>query len=312
MNGAVQILAATLLIAQQGSDARPNPGEVRLSRGLVSLIQQVQVPARQAGVIKALVLEDGTVVQEGLSVQKHQLLGMLDNEDALARQRAAVTEHKVAEAERRKADASIKAATATVQVADAEVEESKFINKRTPGAVPLTQVRRQELTVERAMSEEEVAKEELNTATLAIDAKQAQLDVADITVRHHQIQSPTDGVIVQLYRREGEWVSPGDAIMRIVYMDRVRVEGFVDANKYLPAEIVGREVEIAILLPHDRVEKFKSRISFVSPLVEASGEYRVWCDVENRRLDEHWILRPGMYAEMTIDLTSAPAKVAVK
>jgi multidrug resistance efflux pump len=242
-------------------------------------------------------------------VRRGQILGKLDDDDARARRRAAETEQKVAISQKEKAAAGLTSAKATTNVARAEVVESVEINKRAPGSVPPTQVRRQELTVERAASEEIVADRELETATLTIDAKDAQFDVADITWKHHQIESSIDGVIVQLYRRVGEWVSPGDPIMRIVHLDKVRVEAFVDAEQYTPDQIFGREVEVTMYLPNGRTERFSSVISYVNPLVE-SGEHRVWCDVVNRRHNGHWILNPGRFAEMSINLNSTPAKVA--
>jgi multidrug resistance efflux pump len=295
-----------LLVAQTG-DARPTPGVLKLSRSMVQLKEQNLLPARQAGVIKSLSLEDGTVVREGMSVKKGQLLGKLDDEDARARRRAAESEQKVAIAEKGKAEAAIVAAKATTEVAIAEVDETKAINKNAPGSVPQTQLRRQELTVKRAASEAIVAEREVETASLTIDAKDAQLEVATITLNHHQIESSIDGMIVQLYRRAGEWVNPGDPILRIVFMDTVRVEGFVEAEAFTPDELVGRQVEVTARLPQGRIEKFTSTITFASPLVE-SGEYRVWCDVENRQRNGHWILRPGTFVEMAIQLgpTSNP------
>jgi multidrug resistance efflux pump len=306
------VAVATLLAVQVSSDQRPTPNELRLPKCMVSLIKQLQLPAEQAGVIKKLELEDGTVVQEGLSIKKGLLLGMLDDEDAKARQRAAEAEHRVSLAEKSKADASIKAAAATTDVARAELASSKAIRAQAQGGVSDQEVRRQELTVTRADSEHVVAQKEAETAGLTIEAKKAQLDVAGITVKHHRIESSLDGIIVQMFRRPGEWVNPGEPILRVLYMDKLRVEGFVDADQYTPDEIHGKAVEVVANLPRERVERFPAVITFVSPLVDASGEYRVWCEVENRQHNGHWILRPGMIAEMTIKLNSQAAKVAKK
>lgn len=313
MNTTLQLMSVAMLMAPPSSvDSKPGASEVKLQRCIVSLIKDVQIPARQAGVLKSLALEDGTPVQEGLAVKTGQSLGLLDDDDARARRRAAQMEHSVAKAGLKKAEASIAAADATVKVAEAEVDESKEINLRTARAIPETQVRRQVLTVDRAKSEAEVAAREVETAELTIDAKDAQLEVATITLNQHAIEAPQDGIIVQMYRRVGEWVSPGDPIMRLVYMEKLRVEGFVNADSYTSDEIFGREIEVTVHLPHGRVEKFRSTISFVDPVIDSSGEYRVWCDVENREHKAHWILRPGMYADMTINLAAPPAKVAAK
>lgn len=307
------LLAAVLVTGQASEESRPAATpELRLPKAMVSLINHVQIPARQAGVLQNLSLEDGSIVQEGMRVKKGQLLGTLDDEDAKARQRAAASEHRVAVAEQAKAVANIAAAEATTKVADAEVKASLAIRERAKGGVSDQELRRQQLTVTRAESEHEVAMKEAETAGLTIEAKQAQLDVAAITVKHHHIESPLDGVVVQMYRRVGEWVSPGDPIMKVVYMDKLRVEGFVNADQFTPDELEGKTVEIVLHLPRDRTEKFAGVVSYVSSQVEASGEFRVWCEVENRQHNGHWILRPGQFAEMVIKLDAAPGKVAVR
>ncbi|MGE0755473.1 MAG: efflux RND transporter periplasmic adaptor subunit [Pirellulaceae bacterium] len=304
------VLTMALLAGQTSGDNRPGADEIMVPKSMVLLIEQNDLPARQAGVIRQMVLEDGTKIREGLTVKRGQVLGTLDDEDARARRRAVEAEQRVAIAEKGKADAGIVAAEATTQVAGAELNESLDIIKRAPGSVPATQIRRQELTVKRAASEEIVAKSEVETARLTIDAKGAQLDVATITLNQHRIVSALDGVIVEMYRQPGEWVSPGDPILRIVHMDRVRVQGFVDAKVYTPDQLMGREVEITVLLPQDRVEKFTSSVSFASPLVEA-GAFRVYCDVPNRMHNGHWILRPGSFVDkMVVRLNSIPGNLA--
>src|SRR5687767_11908310 len=100
----ILIVVAALMAGQVSSgDQRPAPAnELKLRKTMVSLIEQQTLPARMAGVIQNLVLEDGTKVQEGVTVKAGQLLGTLDNEDAVARQRAAEKEHAVAIAEEAK------------------------------------------------------------------------------------------------------------------------------------------------------------------------------------------------------------------
>jgi hypothetical protein len=49
------------------------------------------------------------------------------------------------------------------------------------------------------------------------------------------------------------------------------------------------------------VVKFSGQIVFVSPLVEAGGEYKVWAEVDNRvSPNKNWILQPGLSATMKI------------
>jgi hypothetical protein len=93
--------------------------------------------------------------------------------------------------------------------------------------------------------------------------------------------------------------------MRLVRMDTLRVEGFVDAKSISPQEVVGAEVKIIVHLSRGRTKEVRSRISHVSPIVEASREYRVWADVKNELIGDHWSLQPGLTAEMEISLGTA-------
>jgi multidrug resistance efflux pump len=309
MRTKLKVFIAVLLVtqtaaAQIGSDRVPSStGKLTLADCIVSAKDHIQLPAQTAGVISQLVSEDGLTVEEGFVVSAGQLLGTLDNEDAAARREAAALDYEVSLKEHLKAKSNVEAAVATEDVAKAEVIESHDINARSPKAIPDTQVRRQELTVTRSAAEKEVAQFDVQVAGTTTALRQAQVTVADINLKKHLLVSPLDGILVQLYRKSGEWVSPGDPVARIVRMDKLRVEGFVDASRYLPEDIEGREVTVIIRRPNREAEEFKSTISFASPIVEASGDYRVWAEVDNRvSKGKHWVLMPGMEAEMQIDL----------
>ncbi|MEQ8786255.1 MAG: efflux RND transporter periplasmic adaptor subunit [Pirellulaceae bacterium] len=148
----------------------------------------------------------------------------------------------------------------------------------------------------------ETAQLESKMAELTLKLRRSQLSAADVKVARRRIESPLDGVVVERYRRRGEWLSPGEAIMYIVRMDRLRVEGFVPAADHSPDEIVGRDVEITVHLARGQTAVFRSVVSFASPLVENSGQYRIWADVENRREGGQWVMRPGLTADMRISL----------
>ena len=70
-------------------------------------------------------------------------------------------------------------------------------------------------------------------------------------------------------------------------------------SDYRRQAVAGQPVEVR--LP-DVAEPMVGRISYVSPLIQATGDYRVWCEIENRKENGHWVMLPGMDAEMTIQL----------
>lgn len=308
MFATLQCLAALAAVAAASPGERlPSSGDYAAVSGcVVNLIDEVQLPARVAGALMSLQTEDGTPVREGLRVTKQQLLGRLDDADALARQKAARLDHQVAQSEETKSEAAIVAADATVEVARAEVKESEEINRKSKGSIPATTYRRQQLTEHRAKMESDVARKDAETAALTVQLRAAQLEVATLNVDRHRIEAPLDGTIVELYKHVGEWVNPGDPILRLVYLDRLRVQGFLNISSFLPEQVEGQPVRIEVLFG-SRKETFDSTISYVSPLVEASGEYRVWAEIDNPMPSGRPLVRPGMQADMYILLKQPQA-----
>ncbi len=301
----LSILPTSLLSGQEfGQDSSANSEFARIRHAVVSLRDHVQIPAMQAGVLENLEMSDGTIVKEGVRVTKNQVLGKLDDRDAVARKRAADLDWKVAMGEGEKAMFAIAAAEKTVEVAFEEVKETRNVNTAAPGAIPATQVRRQILTHERSIIEVSVARQDKMAADTTALLREAQIEVAALNLDHHLIKSPIDGEVVQVYRKIGEWVSPGDPLLRIVNLRTLRVEGFLKINDYLRQEIAGQPVVVEIQLPGGRKASFESTISYVSPLVQASGDYRVVCEVKNKTADGSpngfWVMLPGMDAELTI------------
>ncbi|MGC3967454.1 MAG: HlyD family secretion protein [Pirellulales bacterium] len=104
-----------------------------------------------------------------------------------------------------------------------------------------------------------------------------------------------------MFYRPGEWVEPGKPVVRLVRLDRLRVEGFVRYDQQSPGSLHGKTVRAEIASAGGVRHSFSGRVTFVSPIVQPGGEYRIWAEVENRRENEHWLLRPGLEAELTIE-----------
>ncbi len=91
-------------------------------------------------------------------------------------------------------------------------------------------------------------------------------------------------------------------MIKVIQVDRLRIEGSLSASEYDPPEIDGRKVTIEAELAHGRKVKFDGKVVFVSPLVSLAGEYVVFAEVNNRQENGLWVLRPGLFATMTIHL----------
>jgi len=289
----VSLITFCTLLAIAAAPATVPAAQVTLPHCLVSLIEEVQVPAEEAGVLS------GLAVKEGQQVKTEELLAKIDDVQAKMQVRVAGLKLAVA-GEKAANDVSIRYSTAAAAVAAAEYQLNVEANQKVPGTVPKTEIRKLLLTWQRAALEIEQAEMTMRIDGLQAKVSEAEVEASQEILDRHSIKSPLDGVVVELYHHAGEWVKPGDPVMHVVRVDRLRVEGFLNASEVAPGEVDGQPVGVRVELARGRVEQFAGRIVFVSPLVQAGGEYQVWAEVENRQEGEHWLLRPGLNAQMTI------------
>jgi multidrug efflux pump subunit AcrA (membrane-fusion protein) len=193
-------------------------------------------------------------------------------------------------------------------VAEAEHKKALESHAKVPGSV--TEVERARLMLNERKSELQIEQAELERrmAALAAASKGVELEAAENAIERRLIKSPLDGVVVQIFPHQGEWMQPGDPLARVVRADKLRVEGYVDSSRFGPEEVRDRPVTVEVKLADDRKETFAGRIVFMSPLVESGGDYRVFAEVENRQApgSGQWLLRAGQTARMTIHSSQPP------
>lgn len=268
---------------------------VTLPNCLLSLEAEVQVPAQEPGVLKQI------PVREGQQVAAGNLLAQID--DTLPKTQYNVAYYKLEVAKKEAADdIGVRYSTAAAKVAEAEYLQAVDANRRVTGTVPQAEVRRLLLKQREMDLSIEKAKKEQAVAALQVEVSGAELQAARANVERHQLIAPLDALVIELSRHEGEWVQPGDTVMRLVRVDLLRVQGFLNAKEYRASDIQGRPVQVVVTLARGQRETFPGKVVFVSPLVRAGGEFEVRAAVENRKEGDSWVLSPGLKAEMTIQL----------
>ena len=292
------IAIASAAIAQQpgrqGGGNRPGNSLPVISGCMVSLINEAQVPGQEAGVLIELKATEGQQVKDG------ELVSQIDDSQPRMQGRVAQAEHRAAE-EKAKSTVDIRYATKASEVALKEFEKSKEANRSTKGSVSEVEVERQRLTYERGVLEIERAKFEQKIAGFTADAKKVEIDAAVEAMKRREIRSPVDGMVQQVHLHRGEWVKPGDPVLHVVQLDRLKVEGYVDFAVCPSSD--HRSASHRRSHAARRRVTFKGQITFVSPLIEGVGDsalYRVKAEVENRQEDGLWLLLPGLFVDMKI------------
>lgn len=301
------MLVAALAAGQVNDPPAPTPsppGQARIERCLVTLVKDVRVSSEEAGVL------DLVEVREGLEVKKGGLLAQIRDKQVQIQRRVAIAERDVA-IEKSRNDINVRYAKAARDVALKEYELNSQANKTVPGSKSIVEMEKLWLTATQATLQIEQSTHELEIARLECEARVAKVEAADDDIRRRKILAPIDGVVVEVVSREGEYVEPSKPVFRIMDLEHLRVEGFLNVKDFSPGDVAGRSVEVTVTLARGVQEKFKGSVVFVHPQVQAGGEFQVRAEVTNTRdpASGQWRLRPGLIADMMID-TGSLAPVA--
>lgn len=297
----VLIGAMALAMLVGAPDLRPAAAADPLLYGcLVKLEDDIKVPSPEAGVLVLLSVKEGSQVRQG------DVLGKIYDEEVQMQKKAAA--YALGAAQKAwKDDIQFRYAEKSAAVAEKAYESMLESNQSAARSVPDIEVRKGKLEWEAAILSAEKAKHDQALAGFEYYQKKAERDAADLAIHRRTIVAPFDGEVVTIFRHQGEWVSPGDPILRLVRLDTMLVEGAIELSTYDPHEVNGCDVTVEVEMARGRKEQATGRITQVSSLVRLDGRYIVRAEVANRQEHGRWLLRDGMTATMTIRLNTAGA-----
>ncbi|HTN76455.1 MAG TPA: HlyD family efflux transporter periplasmic adaptor subunit [Pirellulaceae bacterium] len=295
-------LTLVAALALSGPVARPagqlvsnGPPTATITHCLVSAMDDVQVPAQESGLLAEVLAVDGALIK------KDDLIAQIDDRQSKLERYAAQMEREAALA-KASDDIEVRFSEASLEVAQAELASNEKINATTPGLVPITEIRRLKLTKKRAELQIDKTKLDLSVAKMTAEVHEAAVKAAEQSILRRKIVAPMDGVVLARLKQTGEWVNAGEPVLRLMRMDRLRVEGLLNAADVNPSELYQQPVIVEVELAHGRRAQFQGQVTYISPLVTAGNKYRVRAEVVNRAENEQWLLRPGMSAVTTISL----------
>lgn len=268
---------------------------VRIESVGVTLLAKADVPAQEAGVAADIRVREGQVVQSG------DVLVQLDDVDRqLELQQSHIERRNAAEIAAN--DVKIRLARKSLELADVDLRRAEESNQQLPMSVTKSQLDRLRLAVERARLEIEQSEHEVAAAKRALEAADHAVRIAEAGVQRRKVVSPIAGVVVEVNLRKGEWAQPGETVVRVLRTDRLRVEGFVPAER-VTKPWAGKSA-ILHVASAGGAEKLSGVVTFVSPEANpVNGQVRVLAEIDNSR----GLLRPGLVGTLTIDLDSEEA-----
>jgi len=299
------IAAFVLLCALVDVSAQTSTGaEVDVQECVVRFAQEVQVPALETGQVAEVTVAPNDMIEAGVQIAR------LDDRSLLIRRHASMLRRDLAKDVLD--DLDLNYAKLALAEAKEELETSRSIQNDVRGAVPLSQIRKLNLAVERGELEVEQAKKRGRRAEVELDLREADLSVMDDQLRHLHVESPISGVVLEVNRSEGEWIEKGDPIATVARIDRLHVHALIDSEQISPAACRGLRVSVHWTDPSDGVERSLSgRVLSVDPQMLPNGRLRLHAEIVNGTVEKdrsQWLLRPGAEVRMKVYTSAATAK----
>jgi multidrug resistance efflux pump len=279
------------LQAQQDRPGAVSPGEeIRAENCMVQYINKVNVSAKAEGVLMELRFEEGDTVNED------DVLAIIDDtaaELALELKKAEEKEAILNAAN----EVNLEDAKNSEELASAESEAYKELRRQ--GAIPYWEMEKKRLEAKRAKLRIELADMQKKIAEVQMIAKRSERKIAEFELTRRKVNAPATGFIEARIAQLGEWVQPGTPIATLIQMDRLRVEGDIDALRYKVRQ--GTPVQVTIYSETENAIKVDGKLGYVSMEIDLNNRHRVWVEIQNYRNDkEDWVIKPGMRAEIVI------------
>lgn len=279
-----------------------------LASGKIAPKEQVQVASKLPAKVAA------TYAEEGVKVEKGQILAELDSSDYQEQVRQAEAGLQAAEA--KLADAKAGAREQEIRQLESSLEQNRvaydlaqknYERKKAlfdSGALPQADLDKARQDLENAKSGYEQVKAKLDLAregatvnTIAalqaeVNRQRAALDLARNTLNNTKIEAPISGIVASKNIHAGEMASPGVPLFTIVSMDEVVAEVSV------PEDLVSRiklDDTVAVRVQSLGDRSFTGTVYFISPVSDKNSNT---FPVKIRIANPDGALRSGMVAEL--------------
>ncbi|TWU54639.1 hypothetical protein Poly51_33580 [Rubripirellula tenax] len=287
----VGITLATSTIASGGE------AQINVDECVVRFASEVNVPALETGSVARMNVKLNDAIDAGAPIAS------LDDRSMLILRQAASRRLELAKSIAVD-DVEIRYAEVAMQEAEAELETSRSIQNDVRGAIPLTQIRRLRLAVERAKLEISQAEKRKQQAQTESELRQTDLSLIDEQLRNLHADSPISGIVLSLFHSAGEWVAKGETIATVGQVDRLHIHALVDSQQIAPGQCKGLPVSVRWNdAATGELVSLRGSVLSVDPQLLPNRVFRLHAEIINQKRDDAsggWLLLPGTDVRMTI------------
>jgi multidrug efflux pump subunit AcrA (membrane-fusion protein) len=289
-SAAILLLMYTTGVGQDDQDSQESPpARVVIEGAILKTIESTAIASQVSGVVQNMNIKEGSRVHQGEEITR-----IRDVTIRLQVERA----QTAVEIARKKQDNDIdkQIAVKSLAVASNEYQRALDANNRVENVYPPNELDRLKLVMDRSHLEAQRAEYQHALAVLETSLAEAEVKQNQELLQRHRVSAPCNGMVVSVERRVGEWVEPGTVIAKIVEIDRLRVEGFLNAAD-ADLRLIGTKASVSVAIAGQILET-QGELVFISPDANpVSGQVRVFLEVDNRDQKLRPGLRPTVYLQ---------------
>ena len=286
MNQVALTLSIGLAISVVQLVAGQNAGELVFNNGVVGVLDDINLPAKDSGVLSKFDTKLGQQVRAG------EVLGQLDASELIAQREVIEVERQLAEITAEN-DINVRFSRSSSDVSQKVLDKSRQANVMYRDTVSSSEIARLALEAERGELSIERSLLDQETAETEVQLQSKRLAALNIQIANRKLVSLTDGMIVLTPFSQGEWIERGQTVLRIIRTDRVEVVALGDSDR-VDGSLMGQPVTV-----ETEDENLSGVVTFVNPEINpASGQVQIRAEVDNPDA----LLRPGSRVRMIVEL----------
>ncbi len=267
---------------------------IELQTALVRLADIRELSVEDAGIVKEVLVEDGDSVEAG------QLLVQLDDVEARTAFERAKKELEVARLSAA-SEVEIQRAEKILRFSEAEWKRAQASAEKLRSSFSLSELEQRKLNFDQAALDLEKARNERAILKATAEIKQSDVERSEHRLLQRRVEAPIRCVVARINRQSGEWVEPGETLVRLVSSDRLWAEGVIAVADYRPT-LKGSRASLQFNLSGDRTLDLSGEVVFVSPENDPhNGQIQVRVAFAN----PDQLIRPGMKPRVRISTLPA-------
>lgn len=298
------------------------------STGTVKADQEVRISARRPGTVKRLLVEEGSVLNQGdlvAELESEESMNRLSASDAaFHRMTATLSSLRLGlEAFRTEVESTIRKSAAILDETGSRLKKFKELMEK--GYIPQLELdaltreydvaRAGHMSALAAREQVRAKEEEIRAQEAAVRQTESERSLGKIQYEYSFIRTSLAGVVTSRPVKVGDTVPAGALIAAVVSPDSLYIEAFIDEAD-VAAIRVGQQVHIGFDAYTGRV--FAGEVFLISPVVLGGKQEARTFEVRVKLLDSGVAVKPGMSADVEIvvdrvaDALVAPSQAIVE